>query len=195
MRHDHAPYRPDNATGYAQLVIATLGTQYVSMIVPYKQDKNGKWRLNGRMTPNPVGTATFEASQKLSQKEKDAYKKELQQVKTELAILGKYGGGGFINLEESAVVGRIKADAFQSNWRSRSNNFFVVDPEVDADLSSMVDGDTKLLNLVRNWIPVVRNAKMVVHKSKESIAAVSRRSLGSTAGNIFFSFVMESIIS
>ena len=144
-----------------------------ALVGNYKQDKNGKWRLNGRMTPNPVGTATFEASQKLSQKEKDAYKKELQQVKAELAILGKYGGGGFINLEESAVVGRIKADAFQSNWRSRSNNFLVVDPEVDADLSSMVDGDTKLLKLVRNWIPVVRNAKMVVHKSKDSIAAVA----------------------
>ena len=42
MRHDHALYRPDNATGYAQLVTATLGTQYASTIAPYKQTKNGR---------------------------------------------------------------------------------------------------------------------------------------------------------
>jgi len=32
MSHAHPLYRPDNATGYAQLVTATLGTQYASMM-------------------------------------------------------------------------------------------------------------------------------------------------------------------
>ena len=42
MSHDHALFRPDNATGYAQLVTATLGTQYASTIAPYKRTKNGR---------------------------------------------------------------------------------------------------------------------------------------------------------
>ena len=45
MPHTHALYRPDNATGYAQLVTATLGTQYASTIAPFKRAKNGRGAL------------------------------------------------------------------------------------------------------------------------------------------------------
>ena len=45
MSHAHALYRPDNATGYAQLVTATLGTQYASTIAPFKRAKDGRGAL------------------------------------------------------------------------------------------------------------------------------------------------------
>ena len=45
MSHSHALYRPDNATGYAQLVTATLGTQYASTIAPFKRAKDGRGAL------------------------------------------------------------------------------------------------------------------------------------------------------
>ena len=45
MSHTHALYRPDNATGYAQLVTATLGTQYASTIAPFKRAKDGRGAL------------------------------------------------------------------------------------------------------------------------------------------------------
>ena len=45
MSHAHALYRPDNATGYAQLVTATLGTQYASTITPFKRGKDGRGAL------------------------------------------------------------------------------------------------------------------------------------------------------
>ena len=43
--HTHPLFRPDNATGYAQLVTATLGTQYASTIAPFKRTKNGRAAL------------------------------------------------------------------------------------------------------------------------------------------------------
>ena len=45
MSHAHPLYRPDNATGYAQLVTATLGTQYASTIAPFKRSKDGRGAL------------------------------------------------------------------------------------------------------------------------------------------------------
>ena len=36
MSHAHPLYRTNNVTGYAQLVTATLGTQYASTIAPFK---------------------------------------------------------------------------------------------------------------------------------------------------------------
>ena len=45
MSHAHPLYRPDNATGYAQLVTATLGTQYASTIAPFKRTKDGRAAL------------------------------------------------------------------------------------------------------------------------------------------------------
>ena len=45
MPHTHPLYRPDNATGYAQLVTATLGTQYASTIAPFKRAKDGRGAL------------------------------------------------------------------------------------------------------------------------------------------------------
>ena len=45
MPHIHPLYCPDNATGYAQLVTATLGTQYASIIAPFKQTKDGRAAL------------------------------------------------------------------------------------------------------------------------------------------------------
>ena len=45
MPHSHPLYRPDNATGYAQLVTATLGTQYASTIAPFKRTKDGRAAL------------------------------------------------------------------------------------------------------------------------------------------------------
>ena len=45
MSHAHPLFRPDNATGYAQLVTATLGTQYASTIAPFKRTKDGRGAL------------------------------------------------------------------------------------------------------------------------------------------------------
>ena len=45
MSHTHPLFRADNATGYAQLVTATLGTQYASTIAPFKRTKNGRAAL------------------------------------------------------------------------------------------------------------------------------------------------------
>ena len=41
----HPLFRVDNATGYSQLVTATLGTQYSSMIAPFKRARNGRGAL------------------------------------------------------------------------------------------------------------------------------------------------------
>ena len=43
--HTHPLYRVDNATGYSQLVTATLGTQYSSTIAPFKRARNGRGAL------------------------------------------------------------------------------------------------------------------------------------------------------
>ena len=45
MPHAHPLFRPDNATGYAQLVTATLGTQYASTIAPFKRTRNARAAL------------------------------------------------------------------------------------------------------------------------------------------------------
>ena len=42
LSHNHPLFKADNATGYAQLVTATLGTQYASTISPFKRTKNGR---------------------------------------------------------------------------------------------------------------------------------------------------------
>ena len=44
--HSHPFYKVDDATLYAKLVIATLGSQYVSMIAPIKRAKNGRGEIN-----------------------------------------------------------------------------------------------------------------------------------------------------
>jgi hypothetical protein len=41
LSHAHPLFRVDNATGYSQLVTATLGTSYASTIAPFKWTKNG----------------------------------------------------------------------------------------------------------------------------------------------------------
>ena len=41
LPHTRPHYRADNATGYAHLVMATLGTQYASTLSPFKQAKGG----------------------------------------------------------------------------------------------------------------------------------------------------------
>ena len=45
LSHDHPLYRVDNATGYSQLVTATLGTQYSSTIAPFKRARYGRGAL------------------------------------------------------------------------------------------------------------------------------------------------------
>ena len=40
--HSHPFYKADNATVYDLLVIATLGSQYASTIVPFKIVENGR---------------------------------------------------------------------------------------------------------------------------------------------------------
>ena len=45
LSHTHPLYRIDNATGYSQLVTATLGTQYASTIAPFKRIKDGHGAL------------------------------------------------------------------------------------------------------------------------------------------------------
>ena len=45
LSHTHPLFRVDNATGYSQLVTATLGTQYSSTIAPFKQTRNGRGAL------------------------------------------------------------------------------------------------------------------------------------------------------
>ena len=45
MSHTSPLYRVDNATGYSQLVTATLGTNYASTIAPFKRTKNGRGAL------------------------------------------------------------------------------------------------------------------------------------------------------
>ena len=42
LSHGQAAHRVDNATGYSQLVTATLGTQYAPTIAPFKRAKNGR---------------------------------------------------------------------------------------------------------------------------------------------------------
>ena len=46
LSHTHPYFRVDNATGYAQLVTATLGTQYAATISPFKRTRNGRAALN-----------------------------------------------------------------------------------------------------------------------------------------------------
>jgi len=45
LSHNHPHFRVDNATGYAQLVTATLGTSYAATIAPFKRTKNGRAAL------------------------------------------------------------------------------------------------------------------------------------------------------
>ena len=45
LSHAHPLFRVDNATGYSQLVTATLGTSYASTIAPFKRTKNGRGAL------------------------------------------------------------------------------------------------------------------------------------------------------
>ena len=45
LSHTHPHYRVDNATGYAQLVTATPGTQYAATIAPFKRTRNGRGAL------------------------------------------------------------------------------------------------------------------------------------------------------
>ncbi len=45
MGHNHALFRIDNATGFTQLVTATLGTHYASTIAPFKRARNGRGAL------------------------------------------------------------------------------------------------------------------------------------------------------
>ena len=45
LSHTHPLYRIDNATGYSQLVTATLGTSYASTIAPFKRSKDGRGAL------------------------------------------------------------------------------------------------------------------------------------------------------
>ena len=45
LSHAHPLYRVDNATGYSQLVTATLGTSYASTIAPFKRTRNGRAAL------------------------------------------------------------------------------------------------------------------------------------------------------
>ena len=42
LAHSHPFYKADNATVYDLLVIATLGSQYASTIVPFKIVENGR---------------------------------------------------------------------------------------------------------------------------------------------------------
>ena len=44
--HTRHLYKADNATVYAQLMIATLGSQYASTISPFKRAKNGRGEIN-----------------------------------------------------------------------------------------------------------------------------------------------------
>ena len=45
LPHIHPLYRVDNATGFSQLVTATMGTQYSSTIAPFKRSRNGRGAL------------------------------------------------------------------------------------------------------------------------------------------------------
>ena len=45
LSHAHPLYRVDNATGFSQLVTATLGTSYASTIAPFKRAKDGRGAL------------------------------------------------------------------------------------------------------------------------------------------------------
>ena len=44
--HSHPFYKAYNATVYAQLVIATIWSQYASTIAPFKRSKNGRGNIN-----------------------------------------------------------------------------------------------------------------------------------------------------
>ena len=46
LAHSHPFYKADNATVYDLLVIATLGSQYASTIVPFKIVENGRGSIN-----------------------------------------------------------------------------------------------------------------------------------------------------
>ena len=48
--HSHPFYKGVNATVYAQLVIATLGSQYASKFSPFKIAKNGCGAINALKT-------------------------------------------------------------------------------------------------------------------------------------------------
>ena len=45
LSHNHPHFRTDNATGFLQLVTATLGTRYASTITPFKRARNGRAAL------------------------------------------------------------------------------------------------------------------------------------------------------
>ena len=45
LSHANPLYRVDNATGYSQLVTATLGTAYASTIAPFKRSRDGRGAL------------------------------------------------------------------------------------------------------------------------------------------------------
>ena len=45
LSHASPLYRVDNATGYSQLVTATLGTSYASTIAPFKRSRDGRGAL------------------------------------------------------------------------------------------------------------------------------------------------------
>ena len=46
FEHSHPFYKADNATLYAHLGIATLGSQYASTIAPFKTAKNSSVPIN-----------------------------------------------------------------------------------------------------------------------------------------------------
>ena len=147
----------------------------VALAGTYKQGKDGRWRLNGRLVPNPEGTAAFKASQKMSKEQKEQYKREINKIENDLRMMAMLGQGmiseflGEIGLDQNVSVGRIKASQFQSNWRARSKDYLVVDESTDPN----AENDTTLRRLLKNWMPVLGGTTLVVHRSQESLDSVA----------------------